>query len=50
MAGNLGIEKNKIATHRKSNGRDNQSKVLIQVLYEHDWIDESGVSKYKSGW
>ena len=46
MAGNLGIQKNKMLTHRKRNRWENQGKGLLQVLYERGWIDKSGISKY----
>ena len=47
IAGNLGIDTNKMVTRRTRYGWENQGKCLLQVLYESGWIDESDVNKYK---
>ena len=46
MAGNFGIDKKKMMTHRTRNEWEKQGKGLLQVMYERVWIDASGFSKY----
>ncbi len=47
LASNLGINSTKLVTHQMKLGWARKGKGLLQVLWEHGWIDESKISHYK---
>ncbi len=47
LASNLGINTTKLVTHGKKPGWARKGKGLLQILWEHGWIDESKISEYK---
>ena len=47
LAANLGINTTKLVTHRMKPGWAGKGKGLLQVLWEHGWIDESKIARYK---
>ena len=46
LAANLGIN-TKLVTHQMKPGWAGKGKGLLQVLWEHGWIDESKIARYK---
>jgi hypothetical protein len=47
LASNLGIITTKLVTHQMKPGWAGKGKGLLQILWEHGWIDEYKISEYK---